>query len=54
MGAPAVTTRGMGAGEMRTIAGFMADVLDAPADEGVRARTRAAVRELCQAFPLYR
>ncbi len=54
VGAPAVTTRGMGAGEMRTIAGFMADVLDAPADEGVRARTRAAVRELCQAFPLYR
>ncbi len=53
IGTPAVTTRGMGETEMRTIGGLIAEVLAAPEDEGVKARVKAKVRELTAAFPLY-
>jgi len=53
IGTPALTTRGMGVGEMRTIAGWIADVLDRPSDETLRGRVRGSVRELCGRFPLY-
>jgi glycine hydroxymethyltransferase len=53
MGTPAVTSRGMGEAEMRQIADWVTTVLAAPGDRGGIARVRAAVRELCQAFPLY-
>jgi len=52
IGTPAVTTRGMGPGEMETIAELIAEVLAAPADEETTRRVRAKVRELCSAFPL--
>jgi len=48
-----VTTRGMGEGEMRQIADWVADVLAGPADRSGITRVRASVLELCQAFPLY-
>ncbi|RMH17668.1 MAG: serine hydroxymethyltransferase [Gemmatimonadetes bacterium] len=54
IGTPAVTTRGLGPGEMERIADWIRGVLDAPHDEGLRARVRGEVRELCEAFPLYR
>ncbi len=53
VGSAALTTRGMGAEEMRRIGGWMADVLEAPEDEAVVAAIRERVRELCDAFPLY-
>ncbi len=53
IGTPAVTTRGMGEGEMKTIGGLIAEILAAPEDEGVRARVHGSVRELTAAFPLY-
>jgi glycine hydroxymethyltransferase len=54
IGTPAVTTRGMGEGEMRTIAGLIDEVLRAPTDAGVAERAKRRVRELAAAFPLYR
>ena len=53
IGTPAVTTRGLGTAEMRTIAAWIAEVLAAPEDEAVIASVRAKVRELAAAFPLY-
>jgi len=53
IGTPAVTTRGMGPSEMKTIAGWIAEVLAAPEDTAVAARVHGEVRELTKAFPLY-
>ncbi|RIK85862.1 MAG: serine hydroxymethyltransferase [Planctomycetota bacterium] len=51
VGTPALTTRGMGAAEMRTIGGWMLQALKAPDDAAVHARLREQVRELCADFP---
>ncbi|HMA29664.1 MAG TPA: serine hydroxymethyltransferase, partial [Thermoanaerobaculia bacterium] len=53
IGTPAVTTRGMGVAEMKTIAGWIGEVLDAPEDASIQARVKGKVRELTAAFPLY-
>jgi glycine hydroxymethyltransferase len=53
IGTAAVSTRGMGAAEMETIAGLIADVLAAPDDEGVAAAVRTRVHDLTARFPLY-
>ncbi len=53
LGTPALTTRGMGENEMRTIAGWIAEALNERGD-GSRLRSiRSRVRELAEAFPLY-
>jgi glycine hydroxymethyltransferase len=51
VGTPALTTRGMGPGEMRTIGGWMIESLGAPDDETAHARIRGEVRALCDQFP---
>jgi glycine hydroxymethyltransferase len=51
IGTPALTTRGMREGEMRTIAGWIGEVLAAPEDQTVQRRVRGLVRELGQQFP---
>ena len=53
IGTPALTTRGMGAEEMREIAGLIDRVLAAPEDDAVAQRVRGEVRELSERFPLY-
>jgi glycine hydroxymethyltransferase len=53
IGTPAVTTRGFGEAEVRTVAGWIADVLDANGAETVVQRVRGAVLELCRRFPVY-
>jgi glycine hydroxymethyltransferase len=52
VGTPALTTRGMGADEMRRIAGWMLEVLRAPEDESVLRRIRGEVAALCESFPV--
>ncbi len=53
IGVPAVTTRGMKEGEMRTIADFIDRVLKAPDDEKLLCRIKEEVRRLCEGFPFY-
>ena len=52
LGTPALTTRGMGPEEMRTIGGWILDVLNNPTSDEVAARVREGVRALCRRFPL--
>jgi glycine hydroxymethyltransferase len=53
IGTPALTTRGMGNQEMRTIARWISEALDKRNDEAALARIRGQVRELADSFPLY-
>ena len=53
IGTAAVTTRGLGAEEMRSMAGWIADVLRAPGDAGVAERVRAEVAAVAAAHPIY-
>jgi glycine hydroxymethyltransferase len=52
VGTPALTTRGMGTSEMRTIGKWMLEALRAPEDEAVLKRISAEIRNLCQQFPV--
>jgi glycine hydroxymethyltransferase len=52
VGTPALTTRGMGVAEMRTIGGWMLEALRAAGDSRVHERIREQVRELCVDFPV--
>ncbi len=54
IGTPAITTRGMKSPEMQIIARLIVDVLQNYKDDGLIKSARAKVRELCEAFPLYK
>ena len=53
LGTPAVTTRGYVEQDCVDLANWIADVLDAPADEAVIARVRDAVSAQCRKHPVY-
>ncbi len=53
VGVPAVTTRGMGEPEMKTIGGLIAGIIKAKADPAVAAEVRTEVEKLVERFPLY-
>jgi glycine hydroxymethyltransferase len=52
LGTPALTTRGMGADEMKQIAAWILRVLKNPTDEQVLATTKRDVAELAEQFPV--
>jgi glycine hydroxymethyltransferase len=52
LGTPALTTRGMGTTEMKTIAGWIIEVLKNPTNEKIRTNVRGKVSELCKQFPV--
>jgi len=52
LGTPALTTRGMGAAEMKQVAAWILRVLKAPSDEQVIATTKGDVAELADQFPV--
>ena len=53
IGTPALTSRGMEEGEMRTIGDWIADILEDWENQDLRASVRSSVGELTQSFPLY-
>ena len=53
IGTPAATTRGFGLTEIRQIAEWIAEVLDARGEAAVIERVRARVTQLCRDFPVY-
>lgn len=53
IGTPAVTTRGFGESEVRELAGWIADILDAKGDEAVIAAVKEKVTAVCAKFPVY-
>ncbi len=52
MGTPALTTRGMGQAEMKTIADWVDAVLNSDGGQGVIDRVRGQVLEMCRQFPI--
>ncbi len=53
IGTPALTTRGMKESEMKTIAGWIGEVLADSTNETLLKKIKGQVRELCMKFPIY-
>lgn len=53
LGTPAVTTRGFGEPEVRSLAEWICDALDHPGDEKIVARVKQQVLDICKRFPVY-
>ncbi len=53
VGTPAVTTRGFKEDDVRDVARWMCDIMDAPEDEEVNQRVAGQVHDLCARHPVY-
>jgi glycine hydroxymethyltransferase len=53
IGTPALTTRGMGASEMKHVAKWIGLVLNNPEDINTKNKVHEEVRQLCKQFPIY-
>lgn len=53
VGSPALTSRGMGTGEMKEIGEMIAKVIVSKGEASARDKVREAVLEMCRQFPLY-
>lgn len=53
IGTPALTSRGMKESEMKTISGWIHQVLQNHTDTALLSKIKNQVRELCQQFPIY-
>jgi len=53
VGTPAVTTRGFSEDDVRDVARWMCDIMDAPEDQDVNTRVAAQVHDLCLRHPVY-
>jgi glycine hydroxymethyltransferase len=51
LGTPSITSRGMGTSEMKTIANWIADVIENVSDDAKLDKIAGQVRELCSKFP---
>lgn len=54
LGTAAVTTRGLGAADVRRMGGWIADVLSKPGDAALALKVKREVGEMARAFPIYR
>lgn len=54
VGTPALTTRGMGTEEMKTIANWMADVIFDISNNDLKDKVKNEIKALCLQFPIYK
>jgi len=53
IGTPAMTTRGLGTGEMKTLATWIKQVIESKGNEATLTKIKGEVKTLCARFPLY-